>query len=147
MEDARQTFEDGRRTVGVALAKRLPRSLVDALIARSGVSTAREARTLTEREWGRVHAALTHADLGLAGTEGYDKAEVTRGGVRLAELHRTTLESRIVAGIHFCGEVVNATGRLGGFNFQWAWSSGFAAGQAAREASSRTCGHGIAGMV
>jgi predicted flavoprotein YhiN len=50
--------------------------------------------------------------------------------VPLAELHRTTLESRRHPGLHFCGEVVNCTGRLGGFNFQWAWSSGFAAGSA-----------------
>ena len=135
MLDAKQTFQDGRRTIGVALAKHLPRSLIDALIRTSGVKTGREARTITELEWRRLHAALTHADLGLAGVAGFDKAEVTRGGVLLAELHRTTLESRRRPGLYFCGEVVNATGRLGGFNFQWAWSSGFAAGSAAAAAS------------
>jgi predicted Rossmann fold flavoprotein len=131
LRDARETFHDGRRGVAVALAKRLPRSLVDALVRTTGINLAREARTITEHEWRKIHVALTHADLRLAGTDGYDKAEVTRGGVPLAELHRTTLESRLHAGLHFCGEVVNATGRLGGFNFQWAWSSGFAAGSAA----------------
>jgi predicted Rossmann fold flavoprotein len=135
MDDAKTTFQDGRRSIGVALAKHLPRSLIDALVRTTGVKPAREARTITELEWHRIHAALTHADLGLAGCAGYDKAEVTRGGVPLAELHRTTLESRRHPGLHFCGEVVNVTGRLGGFNFQWAWSSGFAAGSAAAAAS------------
>jgi predicted Rossmann fold flavoprotein len=131
MQDAKRTFQDGRRSLGVALAERLPRSLVEALVRPTGVSSHREARTITEHEWKKLHVALTHADLGLSGTAGYDKAEVTRGGVPLAELHRTTLESRLRPGLHFCGEVVNVTGRLGGFNFQWAWSSGFAAGRAA----------------
>lgn len=132
MIDAKTTFQDGRRTISVAFTKQLPRSLLEALLKPSGVNPMREARTITEKEWRKLHAALTHVDLGLAGTLGYDKAEVTRGGVLLAELHRTTLESRLHAGLFFCGEVVNATGRLGGFNFQWAWSSGFAAGAATR---------------
>ena len=131
LEDSKATFQDGRRSLGVALAKHLPRSLIEALLQRAGVRSAREARTITEVEWRRVHAGLACVDLGLTGTEGYDKAEVTRGGVPLAELHRTTLESRRHPGLFFCGEVVNSTGRLGGFNFQWAWSSGFAAGRAA----------------
>jgi predicted flavoprotein YhiN len=74
---------------------------------------------------------LTQADLRLQGTDGYEKAEVTAGGVHLAELDRRTLESRLLPGLHCCGEVVNVTGRLGGFNFQWAWSSGYAAGMGA----------------
>lgn len=65
-----------------------------------------------------------------AGTEGYEKAEVTAGGVDTDELSAKTMESRKVPGLFFIGEVVDVTGHLGGFNFQWAWSSGFAAGQA-----------------
>jgi predicted Rossmann fold flavoprotein len=64
------------------------------------------------------------------GTEGYEKAEVTAGGVDTDELSAKTMESRKVAGLYFVGEVVDVTGHLGGFNFQWAWASGFAAGQA-----------------
>lgn len=63
------------------------------------------------------------------GTEGYSKAEVTAGGVDTAELSSTTMEARKVPGLYFIGEVVDVTGQLGGFNFQWAWASGFAAGQ------------------
>ncbi|MDP8981353.1 MAG: NAD(P)/FAD-dependent oxidoreductase [Acidobacteriota bacterium] len=64
------------------------------------------------------------------GTEGYEKAEVTGGGVETAELSAKTMETRKVPGLFFIGEVVDVTGHLGGFNFQWAWSSGFSAGQA-----------------
>jgi predicted Rossmann fold flavoprotein len=65
-----------------------------------------------------------------AGTEGYEKAEVTSGGVDTEELSSKTMESRRVPGLFFIGEVVDVTGHLGGFNFQWAWASGAAAGRA-----------------
>jgi predicted Rossmann fold flavoprotein len=65
-----------------------------------------------------------------AGTEGYDKAEVTAGGVDTDELSAKTMECKKVPGLYFIGEVVDVTGHLGGFNFQWAWASGFSAGQA-----------------
>jgi predicted Rossmann fold flavoprotein len=64
------------------------------------------------------------------GTEGYGKAEVTAGGVDTGELSAKTMEARKVRGLFFIGEVVDVTGQLGGFNFQWAWASGFCAGQA-----------------
>jgi predicted Rossmann fold flavoprotein len=65
-----------------------------------------------------------------AGTEGLEKAEVTAGGVDTGELSAKTMESRKVPGLYFIGEVVDVTGQLGGFNFQWAWASGAAAGRA-----------------
>jgi hypothetical protein len=65
-----------------------------------------------------------------AGTEGYEKAEVTAGGVDTDELSAKTMESRKMPGLFFIGEVVDVTGQLGGFNFQWAWASGAAAGRA-----------------
>jgi predicted Rossmann fold flavoprotein len=65
-----------------------------------------------------------------AGTEGYEKAEVTAGGVDTDELSAKTMESRKISGLFFVGEVVDVTGQLGGFNFQWAWASGAAAGRA-----------------
>ena len=65
-----------------------------------------------------------------AGTEGYEKAEVTAGGVDTDELSSQTMESRKVSGLFFIGEVVDVTGHLGGHNFQWAWASGAAAGRA-----------------
>jgi predicted flavoprotein YhiN len=86
---------------------------------------------------GNSDRALTEAEHQLhgweivpAGTEGYGKAEVTAGGVDTDELSAKTMESRKVPGLFFVGEVVDVTGQLGGFNFQWAWASGFCAGQA-----------------
>ena len=76
---------------------------------------------------GRLHAWRLEP----SGTEGYAKAEVTVGGVDTRELSSRTLECRRAPGLYFIGEAVDVTGWLGGYNFQWAWASGFAAGQAA----------------
>lgn len=83
----------------------------------------KELRTIAER----IHRWRLTPN----GTEGYRKAEVTAGGVNTDELSSKTMESRHVPGLFFIGEVVDVTGQLGGFNFQWAWASGFAAGQSA----------------
>jgi predicted Rossmann fold flavoprotein len=81
------------------------------------------------RDLAAIRARLHDWEIAMEGTEGYDKAEVTLGGVRTTELSSKTMESRRVPGLYFIGEVVDVTGWLGGYNFQWAWSSGFAAGQ------------------
>lgn len=78
----------------------------------------------------RFEHQLHHWALMPAGTEGFAKAEVTAGGVDTDELSAKTLESRRVPGLYFIGEVVDVTGQLGGFNFQWAWASGTSAGWA-----------------
>jgi predicted flavoprotein YhiN len=67
----------------------------------------------------------------VTGTLGYEKAEVTAGGVPLSEVDASTLESRVAPGLWLCGEILDVEGRLGGFNFQWAWSSGTVVGRAA----------------
>ena len=74
----------------------------------------------------RLHRWAFHP----VGTEGFDKAEVTAGGVDTSGLQARTMESRSVPGLFFVGEAVDVTGWLGGFNFQWAWASGVAAGRA-----------------
>jgi predicted Rossmann fold flavoprotein len=76
-----------------------------------------------------ARAELREWRLTPSGSEGYEKAEVTLGGVDTNELSSKTMESRRVPGLYFIGEVVDVTGHLGGFNFQWAWASGFVAGQ------------------
>jgi predicted flavoprotein YhiN len=85
---------------------------------------------------GWSNAALEDCERGLrrwelhpVGTEGFEKAEVTAGGVDTHGLQARTLEARTVPGLFFIGEVVDVTGQLGGFNFQWAWASGVAAGK------------------
>jgi predicted Rossmann fold flavoprotein len=74
---------------------------------------------------------LNHWDIIPSGTEGYKKAEVTAGGIATRELSSQTMEVQSVPGLYFIGEVVDVTGQLGGHNFQWAWASGYAAGQSA----------------
>jgi predicted flavoprotein YhiN len=90
----------------------------------------------TPRQLGNATLAALERDLHAwtltpAGTEGYEKAEVTAGGVDTAELDARTLQCRKVPGLYFIGEVVDVTGWLGGYNFQWAWASGAAAGRSA----------------
>ena len=83
------------------------------------------------QKWKELYGEAPIAEWKLTptGTEGYAKAEVTVGGIDTSELSSKTMEARRVPGLYFIGEVVDVTGHLGGFNFQWAWASGFVAGQ------------------
>src|ERR1051326_6502386 len=89
----------------------------------------RPAAALSDRGIQSISDSLHHWDFHPAGTEGFEKAEVTAGGVDTAGLSSQTMEARNVPGLYFIGEVVDVTGQLGGFNFQWAWASGYSAGQ------------------
>src|SRR3989442_9276568 len=89
---------------------------------------------VTREERTRLARCLCERPLPITGTLGYEKAEVTAGGVRLSEVDTSTLESRVVPGLFLCGEILDVEGRLGGFNFQWAWSSGTVAGRASSSA-------------
>jgi predicted Rossmann fold flavoprotein len=109
------------------LADLLPRRLAQRLSELSFGS--RPMRSYNHAELMEIARRLHTWPLSPAGTEGYRTAEVTAGGVDTTELSSTTMESRLVPGLYFIGEVVDVTGHLGGFNFQWAWASGFAAGQ------------------
>jgi predicted flavoprotein YhiN len=84
----------------------------------------------TNDDLSRLEQALHHWAITPAATDGFDKAEVTAGGIDTNELSSKTMESRKVPGLFFIGEVVDVTGHLGGFNFQWAWSSAVAAASA-----------------
>jgi predicted Rossmann fold flavoprotein len=121
---------DGRREAVDALtllSRHWPRRFAEAWCARH--VPAKTLPHFTARELTDL-ATLAHAwPLRFAGTEGYPKAEVTLGGVETSELSSRTMEARRVRGLFFIGEVVDVTGWLGGYNFQWAWASGHAAGQ------------------
>ena len=84
----------------------------------------------TNNSLAELESQIHHWQITPGATEGYEKAEVTAGGVATDDLSAKTMESRRVSGLFFIGEVVDVTGHLGGFNFQWAWASGFSAGQA-----------------
>lgn len=106
------------------LPDRLIRTLCEQAEAPAAGDLSREARR-------RLIGLLTATPLPVIGDRGFTVAEATAGGVPLAEVKLDTLESRICPGLHFAGEVLDVDGRIGGFNFQWAWASGFVAGSAA----------------
>jgi predicted Rossmann fold flavoprotein len=111
-----------------ALATAMPKRLADAWSARH--LPHKTLAQMNAAEMKRIAGALSDWQVTPSGTEGYAKAEVTCGGIDTKELSSKTMESRAVAGLYFIGEVVDVTGWLGGYNFQWAWASGHAAGQA-----------------
>lgn len=90
---------------------------------------AKSLNSYSASEFEEVARRLHYWELNPAGTEGFQKAEVTRGGVDTDELSSKTMEAKRVSGLYFIGEVVDVTGHLGGYNFQWAWASAYAAGQ------------------
>jgi predicted Rossmann fold flavoprotein len=109
------------------LAARLPRRFAERWLDHHGGS--RPAHTLSASELASINRGLHSWTISPAGTEGYEKAEVTAGGVSTAGLSSKTMEANKAPGLYFIGEVVDVTGHLGGFNFQWAWASGWCAGQ------------------
>ena len=115
------------------LGARLPERIADMLTAESGLGGVAMSQTPKQRR-AQMLALVLERDLEVVGTLGYEKAEVTAGGVPLSEVNASTLESRVAPGLYLCGEVLDVEGRLGGFNFQWSWSSGTAAGRAAAKA-------------
>ena len=121
----------GPATVGSRLSRHLPRRLVTRLLDAARVSAQQRLSELPRDDRRRLVEALAHYRLPVSGNEGYRVAEVTAGGIAIAEIHPATMESRKVPGLALCGEIVDLTGRLGGFNFLWAWVSGRRAGQAA----------------
>lgn len=113
-----------------ALARILPARLAEFALARAGVPAATRMNRLEQQPRRRLAKTLTEWPLPVVRTRGYNFAEVTAGGVPLAEIDPSTLESRVCPGLHFVGEILDVDGRLGGFNFQWAWSTGYVAGSA-----------------
>jgi predicted Rossmann fold flavoprotein len=121
----------GARAVASVVRGELPDRLADALLGAAGVDPTRLLADLTREERRRLVETLVRGDLPWTGDESYKKAEVTGGGVRLSEIDPRTMESRIHPGLYLCGEVLDAFGPIGGYNFLWAWATGRAAGQGA----------------
>jgi predicted Rossmann fold flavoprotein len=124
---------EGTRTVAGALRRELPDRLADALAGMAGVPPSRSLAQLGREERLRLVDVLVRGELPWTGDEGYKKAEVTGGGVSLAEIDPRTMESRRHSGLFLCGEVLDAFGPIGGYNFLWAWATGRAAGIAAAQ--------------
>ncbi|WP_171971664.1 NAD(P)/FAD-dependent oxidoreductase, partial [Brucella abortus] len=124
-----QRRQNGKQALQTALALYLPRKLAQAIAEETGAGS--HLADLSDKVFRRVEAAVNDWRIKPAGSEGYRTAEVTLGGVDTRDLDSRTMQARSVPGLFFIGEVVDVTGWLGGYNFQWAWSSGWVAGQAA----------------
>jgi hypothetical protein len=120
-----------RLTVRRWLGGRLPDRLAVALCDEAAVEGHWALAQVPRERRATLVRMLVAREVPVTGTLGYEKAEVTAGGVALAEVDPRTLESRKAPGVFLCGEILDVEGRLGGFNFQWAWSSGTVAGRAA----------------
>jgi predicted Rossmann fold flavoprotein len=118
-----------RQTVVNAIAALVPAAVAEAVMTHAGVSGARILADLPRDDRRALLHTLTDWPLPVVNSRGYNYAEVTAGGVDLPEINPATMESRITPGLHFVGEVLDVDGRLGGFNFQWAWSSAFVVGR------------------
>ncbi|EIE49122.1 BaiN/RdsA family NAD(P)/FAD-dependent oxidoreductase [Salipiger aestuarii] len=133
VENAMEMLREARRKaprsrLRAALSEHLPNRLAEVLADRIGLE--QELANSSDAELERVARHLTHLTFHPTGTEGYAKAEVTAGGISTDALSSRTMEAKAVRGLYFIGEAVDVTGWLGGYNFQWAWSSGWAAGSA-----------------
>ena len=117
------------------LAAKLPERFAETCLKKLAIPASLSLNQLGREDRERVIKQLRHCPLKITGAVGYRKAEATAGGISLEEVDRRTLESKLRAGLFFAGEMLDVDGRIGGFNFQWAWSSGQVAGRAAAKKS------------
>jgi predicted Rossmann fold flavoprotein len=122
----REAKQASKRRLGNELASHLPARLAEAWCVPLGELALRPMPDVKDRELSALAQSIRQWTLQPTGTEGWRKAEVTAGGVDTRELSSQTLESRRIPELHFIGEVVDVTGWLGGYNFQWAWASAHA---------------------
>lgn len=127
-EEWDRLLREGSGTVSGLLRRHLPERLAEALLMDAEVDGAKILAQLRKEERRRLVTALADHPLPWTGDEGYRKAEVTGGGVALSEVDPRTLESRRHPGLFLCGEILDAFGPIGGYNFLWAWATGRAAG-------------------
>ncbi|MGU3398179.1 NAD(P)/FAD-dependent oxidoreductase [Brucellaceae bacterium D45D] len=120
---------NGKQALQTVLGFHLPKKLAQTLAEENGTGT--HLADISDKVLRRVEAAVRDWRIKPAGSEGYRTAEVTLGGVDTRDLDQRSMQARSVPGLYFIGEVVDVTGWLGGYNFQWAWSSGWCAGQVA----------------
>jgi predicted Rossmann fold flavoprotein len=119
-----------RRTLAGALADVLPHRLAGEIVALAGRSPEQPLAQLTKEQRKQLARHLTELRLPVVRDRGWNYAEVTAGGVPLGEIDYRTMQSRIVPGLYVIGEMLDCEGRIGGFNFQWAWATGHVAGKA-----------------
>jgi hypothetical protein len=124
-----ESLASGKKQLAVVLSAHLPRRLCDTLLSLCGMPVERRAAGLSREERGRLVRLFKCLTLPIEGTLGFEKAEVTAGGVALGEVDSRNMQSTLVPGLHIAGEVLDLDGPIGGYNFQAAWSTGWLAGE------------------
>jgi hypothetical protein len=119
----------GKKQLSSLLGEPLTRRLIDTLLAVAGIPPEQKAAELSGRQRAKLVEAVKAARIPISGTMGFEKAEVTAGGVDLAEVDSRSMQSKLVPNLYLAGEVLDLDGPIGGYNFQAAWSTGFLAGQ------------------
>ncbi len=133
----------GRKTAGEAMIGLFDKKLNVVLLKEAGISPSAEAGTIQAARQKKLSETIRRLRVDVTATKGFEAAQVCAGGIDTAEIRAETMESRIVPGIFFAGEVVDIDGACGGYNLQWAWSSGTVAGRcAARRAGRQACAGG-----
>lgn len=127
-----QSLASGKKQLAVLLAEKLPRRLCDSLLSSIGQPVERKAAGLSKSDRAKLVTAVKRMRLPVQGTLGFEKAEVTTGGVLLDEVDSRTMESKLVPGLYLAGEILDLDGPIGGYNFQAAWSTGWLAGRSVR---------------
>jgi predicted Rossmann fold flavoprotein len=120
---------DGRRGVLNLAAELVPRRLAESIMSRAKIPADRRAAELSRTERAAIIDGLKRSAIPINGTLGFKKAEVTAGGVSLDEVDSRTMQSKLVPGLYFAGEVLDLDGPIGGYNFQAAFSTGWLAGE------------------
>jgi predicted Rossmann fold flavoprotein len=124
-----ETAANGKQLLAGVLSGKIPRRVADQLLVLCGLAADRKAAALAKSDRQKLVAAVKRLRLPLRGTLGFEKAEVTAGGVSLDEVDSRTMQSKKHAGLYFAGEVLDLDGWIGGYNFQSAWSTGWLAGR------------------
>jgi predicted Rossmann fold flavoprotein len=125
-----QQRQHPRALVRTVVASRLPASVADAWVEAAGIDRAMTLAHLARDARRTLIATLLETPLDVTDSRGYNYAEVTAGGIPLGEIDSATMESRLCPGLYLIGEILDVDGRIGGFNFQWAWSSAWVAANA-----------------
>ncbi|MBA4341099.1 MAG: aminoacetone oxidase family FAD-binding enzyme [Methylibium sp.] len=129
-DDLRAAKQGSKRQLDTELTARLPARLAKAWLGRLGIDPARAMAECKDKDLNLLASQIQQWELLPDGSEGWRKAEVMRGGIDTKHLSSQSMESLLVPGLHFIGEVVDVTGWLGGYNFQWAWASAAACARA-----------------
>jgi predicted Rossmann fold flavoprotein len=126
----RRAIANPKASVQTTLASILPASVAAAILRQLALDGSATLAHLARDDRRRLSRALVEFPLPVTGSRGYTYAEATAGGIALTEIDAGTMASRACPGLYCVGEILDVDGRIGGFNFQWAWSSGFVAGRA-----------------